>query len=135
MWCRYEAFRTLRESDGWDALPEARKRAVEGELRDFVLGGVALEVCLGILRSFCIKRAYERHVPAYRQPAVGAFSQHCRCRGTCIAFCARSLPQENCESRSSHCRQGPRSASNVITRSCPACTEGCSGPRACQDEV
>ena len=41
VWRRYEAFRTLRESDGWDALPEARKRAVEGELRDFVLGGVA----------------------------------------------------------------------------------------------
>ena len=41
----YEAFRALRESDAWDHMPEARRRAVEAELRDFVLGGVALEVC------------------------------------------------------------------------------------------
>ncbi len=41
---RYEAYRALRESDAWDSMPEARKRAIEGELRDFVLGGVALEV-------------------------------------------------------------------------------------------
>ena len=43
-WRSYEAFRALRESDAWDDMPEARRRAVEAELRDFVLGGVALEV-------------------------------------------------------------------------------------------
>ena len=93
VWRRYEAFRTLRESDGWDTLPEARRRAVEGELRDFVLGGVALEVRLKILFFLQLKHVYERHYPAYCQPAVGAFSHHCRCSGTCIAFCARSPPQ------------------------------------------
>ena len=40
----YEGFRALRESDAWDGMPEARRRAVQAELRDFVLGGVALEV-------------------------------------------------------------------------------------------
>lgn len=36
--------RALREGAEWDRLSEARKRIVESELRDFVLGGVALEV-------------------------------------------------------------------------------------------
>lgn len=40
----YEAFRAIREGDLWGTLSEAQKRVVEGELRDFVLGGVALEV-------------------------------------------------------------------------------------------
>ena len=40
----YEAFRAIREGDLWGALSEAQRRVVEGELRDFVLGGVALEV-------------------------------------------------------------------------------------------
>ena len=40
----YEAFKAIREGDGWAALSEAQQRIVEGELRDFVLGGVALEV-------------------------------------------------------------------------------------------
>ncbi len=40
----YEAFRALRDGPEWDGLSEARKRVVENELRDFVLGGVALEV-------------------------------------------------------------------------------------------
>ena len=40
----YEGFRALREGPEWGTLSEARQRAVEGELRDFVLGGVALEV-------------------------------------------------------------------------------------------
>ena len=31
----YEAFRALRESDAWGGMPEARRRAVEAELRDF----------------------------------------------------------------------------------------------------
>ncbi|CAL5226728.1 g9581 [Coccomyxa viridis] len=39
----YEGFRALREGAEWDRLSEARKRIVESELRDFVLGGVALE--------------------------------------------------------------------------------------------
>lgn len=40
----YEAFKAIRDSEGWAALSEAQHRIVEGELRDFVLGGVALEV-------------------------------------------------------------------------------------------
>ncbi|CAK0786373.1 hypothetical protein CVIRNUC_009586 [Coccomyxa viridis] len=39
----YEGFRALREGPEWDSLSEARRRIVESELRDFVLGGVALE--------------------------------------------------------------------------------------------
>ena len=39
----YEAFAAMRASPGWAALPEARKRIVEGELRDATLAGVALE--------------------------------------------------------------------------------------------
>ena len=38
-WCR-----ALREGPEWGTLSEARRRIVESELRDFVLGGVALEV-------------------------------------------------------------------------------------------
>ena len=59
----YEGFRALREGPGWGALSEAQQRAVEGELRDFVLGGVALEVraraCLGMrlsVRFVCARR-------------------------------------------------------------------------------
>ena len=36
--------RALREGPEWESLSEARRRIVESELRDFVLGGVALEV-------------------------------------------------------------------------------------------
>ena len=39
--------RALREGQEWEALSEARRRIVESELRDFVLGGVALEVRRG----------------------------------------------------------------------------------------
>ncbi|EFN52299.1 hypothetical protein CHLNCDRAFT_139059 [Chlorella variabilis] len=39
----YEAFRALREGPSWGQLSEAQQRIVEGELRDFKLGGVALE--------------------------------------------------------------------------------------------
>lgn len=42
----YRAFQALRDGPEWAALSEARKRVVENELRDFVLGGVALEVCV-----------------------------------------------------------------------------------------
>jgi oligopeptidase A len=42
----YDAFRALRDDPDWNGLSEARKRVVENELRDFVLGGVALEVTL-----------------------------------------------------------------------------------------
>lgn len=40
----YEAFKQIREGPSWESLSEAQKRIVESELRDFVLGGVALEV-------------------------------------------------------------------------------------------
>lgn len=39
----YAAFKTLREGPEWGELSEAQRRIVEAELRDFVLGGVALE--------------------------------------------------------------------------------------------
>ena len=39
----YEAFKSIKEGDMWNTLTEAQKRIVDGELRDFVLGGVALE--------------------------------------------------------------------------------------------
>jgi oligopeptidase A len=39
----YDAFRALRDGPAWDGLSEARRRVVEGELRDFQLGGVGLE--------------------------------------------------------------------------------------------
>ena len=42
----YEAFKALKEHS-WGSLTEAQKRIVDGELRDFVLGGVALEVRAG----------------------------------------------------------------------------------------
>ncbi len=41
----YDAFRGIRDGPSWSNLTEAQQRLVEGELRDFVLGGVALEVC------------------------------------------------------------------------------------------
>ena len=43
----YEAFKQIKEGELWSSLTEAQKRIVDGELRDFVLGGVALEVCRG----------------------------------------------------------------------------------------
>ena len=48
----YEAFKSLKEGAQWDSLPEARRRIVEHELRDFVLGGVALEVTHRGLRAY-----------------------------------------------------------------------------------
>lgn len=39
----YEAFQALKEGPDWEGLSTAQKRIVDGELRDFVLGGVALE--------------------------------------------------------------------------------------------
>lgn len=39
----YEAFQKLRASPDWASWSEARRRAVELELRDFALGGVALQ--------------------------------------------------------------------------------------------
>lgn len=39
----YEAFKALKDSSAWNDLSEAEKRVVDIELRDFVLGGVALE--------------------------------------------------------------------------------------------
>ena len=40
----YQSFKEIRDSAEYQSLSEAQKRVVEGELRDFVLGGVALEV-------------------------------------------------------------------------------------------
>ena len=40
----YEAFKGIKEGKLWGQLSEAQQRIVDGELRDFVLGGVALEV-------------------------------------------------------------------------------------------
>ena len=39
----YDAFAALKASAEWESCTEAQKRIVDGELRDFVLGGVALE--------------------------------------------------------------------------------------------
>jgi oligopeptidase A len=39
----YEAFQALRDGDAWAGFDDSQKRVVENELRDFVLGGVALE--------------------------------------------------------------------------------------------
>lgn len=39
----YEAFQALKDGSDWEGLTTAQKRIVDGELRDFVLGGVALE--------------------------------------------------------------------------------------------
>lgn len=39
----YEAFKSIKSGPLWADLTEAQKRIVDGELRDFVLGGVALE--------------------------------------------------------------------------------------------
>ncbi|KAL6769509.1 hypothetical protein ACKKBG_A31305 [Auxenochlorella protothecoides x Auxenochlorella symbiontica] len=39
----YAAFRALKDGPEWASLSEAQRRAVDLELRDFVLGGVALE--------------------------------------------------------------------------------------------
>ena len=40
----YDAFKAVREGPLWEQLTEAQQRVITGELRDFVLGGVALEV-------------------------------------------------------------------------------------------
>lgn len=39
----YEAFKAMKDGPTWNTLTEAQKRVVDGELRDFLLGGVALE--------------------------------------------------------------------------------------------
>ena len=39
----YEAFKSLRDGASWSSLTESQQRIVDGELRDFVNGGVALE--------------------------------------------------------------------------------------------
>lgn len=39
----YEGFKAIRDGPAWETLSEGQKRVVDGELRDFVLGGVALE--------------------------------------------------------------------------------------------
>lgn len=39
----YEAFKQIKEGSLWGSLTDAQKRVVDGEIRGFVLGGVALE--------------------------------------------------------------------------------------------
>ncbi len=39
----YEGFKALRDSPAWPSLTPGQQRTVTNELRDFVLGGVALE--------------------------------------------------------------------------------------------
>ncbi|KAK1603516.1 hypothetical protein QYE76_017820 [Lolium multiflorum] len=39
----YQAFNAIRNSSQWDSLSDARKRVVQGQIKDAVLGGVALE--------------------------------------------------------------------------------------------
>lgn len=48
----YEAFKGIKDGDLWGQLSEAQQRIVDGELRDFVLGGVALEVSLCLTLQF-----------------------------------------------------------------------------------
>ena len=40
----YEAFQSLKEGSAWSQLTEAQQRIVDKNLREFTLGGVALEV-------------------------------------------------------------------------------------------
>lgn len=42
----YEAFQSLKEGASWSNLTEAQQRIVDKNLREFTLGGVALEVGL-----------------------------------------------------------------------------------------
>ena len=42
----YEAFQSLKEGSSWSKLTEAQQRIVDKNLREFTLGGVALEVGL-----------------------------------------------------------------------------------------
>lgn len=42
----YEAFQSLKEGSSWSKLTEAQQRIVDKNLREFTLGGVALEVSL-----------------------------------------------------------------------------------------
>ena len=39
----YEGFKALRDGPTWSSLTPGQQRVVDNELRDFVLGGVALE--------------------------------------------------------------------------------------------
>jgi oligopeptidase A len=43
----YQASKALRDSPEWEKLSAAKKRMLELQLRDFLLGGVALEVQSG----------------------------------------------------------------------------------------
>ena len=60
----YEAFQALRDSEGWEALTGAQRRIVDSELRDFVLGGVALEgeVRYAARCAVCCTVCGDRHV-------------------------------------------------------------------------
>lgn len=48
----YEGFKALREDGAaWAGLTAAQRRTVDNELRDFVLGGVALQVRACVVRG------------------------------------------------------------------------------------
>lgn len=67
----YEAFKGIKEGDLWGQLSEAQQRIVGGELRDFVLGGVALEVrqMTAVKLSYAkVKHCLQHH--SHRKPAV-----------------------------------------------------------------
>ena len=67
----YEAFKGIKEGDLWGQLSEAQQRIVDGELRDFVLGGVALEVRqITVVKqsSVRVKQFLQRH--CHCEPAV-----------------------------------------------------------------
>jgi oligopeptidase A len=49
----YKAFQALKDGSEWSGLNRAQKRIVDNELRDFVLGGVALE---GKVRSYIVHK-------------------------------------------------------------------------------
>ena len=66
----YEAFKQLKEQR-WGELTTAQRRAVDAEIRDFVLGGVALEVCH---RATC---AAQQHVRPHEVTCQSA----ARCAG------------------------------------------------------
>lgn len=76
----YEAFKAIREGPGWGDLSEAQQRIVEGELRDFVLGGVALEVGAGQRRGRVLTAAgclalvsvWQLLIPVPAWPALAA---------------------------------------------------------------
>lgn len=67
----YEAFQAMKEGSSWSKLTEAQQRIVDKNLREFTLGGVALEVIAAALEAFhCLAlmvkdKAYETQQPYF----------------------------------------------------------------------